>query len=39
MCRSVAECGFNIQTSIRETNPFVLFFVGVNLKFEYLYIK
>jgi hypothetical protein len=33
------QCGFNLQTLIREMNLFVLFFVGGNLKFEYLYIE
>jgi hypothetical protein len=35
------QCGFNLQTLIREINLFVLFFffVGGKLKFEYLYIE
>jgi len=33
------QCRFNLQTLIREMNLFVLFFVGGNLKFEYLYIE
>jgi hypothetical protein len=31
-------CGFIREMLIREMNLFVLFFVGGNLKFEYLYI-
>jgi hypothetical protein len=33
------QCGFNLQTTYEELNLFVLFFVGGNLKFEYLYIE
>ena len=28
------QCGFNLQTLIREMNLFVLFFVGEKLKFS-----
>jgi len=31
------QCGFIVEMLIREINLFVLFFVGGNLKFEYLY--
>ena len=33
------QCGFIVETLIRDMNLFVLFFVGGKLKFEYLYIK